>query len=176
MGKRRKIDVHNFNANPIKIFTDWMLLTSGDVEHFNSMTIAWGSIGSMWHFPVFIVGVRPERYTFDFMESSQTFTVCKFSKEYKNALQIMGTTSGRDINKIQETGLTPVPSHTIATPSFKEAELVFECRTEYSEDLKMNYSREKVKNFYHERNYHRMYIGVIQGIYGIPVYDNANHV
>ena len=115
-------------------------LTSGDFQtgQFNSMTIGWGSMGYMWNLPFVQVVVRPVRYTYQFTEKFDTFTVSAFSKEYAPALKLLGTTSGRDGDKMTKSGLVPVASSTISAPGFEQAELILECRKIYWEDMEKN--------------------------------------
>ncbi|HEY9113967.1 MAG TPA: flavin reductase, partial [Bacteroidales bacterium] len=115
----------------------WFLLYSGDFEkkHFNTMTVSWGYFGIMWNKPIAVVVVRPTRFTFEFMEKYDTFTLSSFNKSYKKDLNILGSKSGRDGDKIAETKLTVVPSTLVAAPTFKEAELIVECRKIYADDF-----------------------------------------
>jgi len=86
----------------------WMLVTAGTKESFNTMTASWGGIGYLWNRPVAFVFIRPERYTHDFIESNERLTLSFYPEQYRKALQICGTKSGRDIDKAKETGLTPL--------------------------------------------------------------------
>lgn len=144
--------------------TQWLVLCAGDyaTRRFNAMTIGWGSIGSMWGRPFVHVAVRPSRYTFTFMQQHPTFTVSAFAEEYRPALQLLGTRSGRDGDKISAAGLTPVASENVAAPSFAEAELTLECRTIYWDDLKPDHFLDPaIDKNYPERDYHRLYFGEI---------------
>lgn len=71
----------------------WLLLTAGDFAtgHSNTMTIGWGSLGTMWGRPFAQVVMRPVRYTFQFMERYDTFTLCAFAQDYRRALNLLGT-------------------------------------------------------------------------------------
>src|SRR6056297_3559321 len=88
---------------------DWFLLTSGDFMSgdFNAMTVAWGSIGTMWSKPFAQVVVRPSRYTYKYMNRFDTFTLCSFPHKYRKSLSYLGAVSGRsEPNKIESAGLT----------------------------------------------------------------------
>lgn len=151
----------------------WFLLTSGDFHkgHYNTMTVAWGYFGIMWNKPMAVVVVRPNRFTFEFMEAYDTFTLSAFDKKYKKDLSLLGTKSGRDGDKIAETVLTPVPVNTIASPAFKEAELIVECKKVYSDDFKPeNFTDPTIDKNYPLKDYHRMYFGEIEHISGIDSY------
>ncbi|MBN1877446.1 MAG: flavin reductase [Anaerolineae bacterium] len=146
----------------------WLLLTAGDFTagRFNGMTVGWGSLGIMWGKPFVQVVVRPTRYTFEFMEHYATFTLCTFPEQYRKALQIMGTKSGRDGDKIAEAGLTPVASIKVAAPAFAEADLIIECRKIYWDDLDpTHFLSVETERHYAQKDYHRVYYGEIEGIW-----------
>ena len=93
----------------IKAFSkDWALVTAGNTGSFNTMTVSWGGIGYLWDRPVVYLFIRPERYTHDFIERENFLTVSFYDEKYRRALQICGTKSGRDMDKVAEAGLTPV--------------------------------------------------------------------
>lgn len=147
----------------------WLLLTSGDFAKgdFNSMTIAWGGFGIMWNKPMAMVVVRPTRYTFKFINSYDTFSLCVFPEKYRSALNLLGSKSGRDGDKIMASGLTPVSSSSIAAPVFKEAELALECRKMYWDDLNPeHFLMPEIDNNYAKKDYHRMIMGEVVKIFG----------
>ena len=112
-----------------KFEKDWALLTAGKEDHFNSMTIGWGALGTVWNKDVLTVYVRPDRYTWQFLKDSDTFTVAFFPERCRKALTIMGTLSGRDGDKVAAAGLTPrfLPQGI----TFEEAAETFVCRKIY---------------------------------------------
>ena len=110
------------------------LLTAGTAERCNTMTIGWCQAGRLWGLPTCTVYVRPERYTYQFMEDQAYFTVSVLPKDMKNAMALCGTKSGRDMDKIKECGLT-VRAGAGGAPFFEEAELVLVCRKLYAQDL-----------------------------------------
>lgn len=147
---------------------DWFLLTSGDFtkKHFNTMTVGWGSFGTMWKKPYAAVVVRPHRYTFEFMEKYDTFTLTQFAPQHKKALALLGAKSGRDGDKITEAGLTPIASHSILSPSFAEAILSIECKKIYFNDLNPdNFLDKTIFDRYPDKDYHRVYYGEIVDIW-----------
>ena len=99
-----------------------MLLSAGDFsqgpEAMNAMTVAWGFVGAMWRRPVAITPVRPTRFTYEFMERTDTWTLTAFPERYREALQILGSLSGRTTDKMTESGLTPIAAGTVAAPSY----------------------------------------------------------
>ena len=151
----------------------WMLLTAGDFDqgHFNTMTVAWGSLGTMWGRPFAQVVVRPVRYTYEFIEQYDTFTLCAFPEDYTPALQLLGTKSGRDGDKIAEAGLKPIASSRVAAPGFDEAELIIECRKIYADDLDpAHFLDPKIDRNYPKKDYHRFYFGQVVAVNGEGTY------
>lgn len=175
-----KIKLENLILRPYDLLkNDWMLLTSGDFQknHFNSMTIAWGSIGCMWNKPFIQVVVRPTRYTFEFMEKYDSFTCCVFPEKYKSSLTLLGTKSGRNSEKIKESGLTIIKSEIVSAPSFKEAELIFECRKIYFDNIKpTNFIDDAIDQNYSNKDYHQVYFGQIVNILGVEKYNSKNDI
>ena len=151
----------DIGRNPFRLIgADWMLITAGTKESFNTMTGAWGGLGVVWDRRVAICLVRPTRYTYEFMERSWSFSLCFFDEEYRDALTYCGTTSGRDVNKAVEAGLTPVFGED--TIHFAEARLVIECRKIYHQDIEpQNFLVPDIDGFYPKKDYHRMYVGEI---------------
>lgn len=145
---------------------DWLLVTAGDESSFNTMTASWGMIGFLWNKPVAMIFVRPERYTYEFMERKERFSLSFFTKEYRSALMLCGTKSGRDVDKVKETGLTPYFTPE-GTPAFAEAKLVIECRTLYKDGLKpeLFVDKEPVGAWYGGKhgNFHAFYVAEIVG-------------
>jgi flavin reductase (DIM6/NTAB) family NADH-FMN oxidoreductase RutF len=166
----QSIRVDDFSPKIFELFnTRWFLLTSGDFAtgKFNSMTISWGSMGIIWNKPFVQVVVRPTRYTFEFMETYTDFTLCAFSEDRRKALNLLGSRSGRDGNKIKESGLTPCRSTHVSAPSFIEANLVIECKKIYSDIFRPEgFIDPSIENNYHLADYHRIYFGEVQGIRG----------
>ncbi|MGB8252515.1 MAG: flavin reductase [Anaerolineaceae bacterium] len=167
---RNEISIDNFIIKPFQQFDKgWFVLTSGDFSagKFNSMTISWGSIGYIWRRPIVHVVVRPSRYTYQFMESYDTFTLCAFPESYHDALNLIGTKSGRDSEKIMESGLTPIPSVQVKAPGYSEAELIIECRKVYWGDLDpQHFLVDDIGLNYENNPYHRFYYGEILHITG----------
>ena len=151
----------------------WMLLTSGDFRkaHFNTMVVGWGSFGHMWNKPFAQVVVRPTRYTYEFMEQYETFTLCAFPEQYRQAVELLGTKSGRDGNKIAEAGITPIAASQVAAPGFAEAELLVECRKMYWDDFEPEqFLDPSIENNYPLKDYHRVYFGEIVMVSGGSAY------
>lgn len=147
------------------IAEDWFLLTAGAPgAGYNTMTASWGGMGELWNRKVSIVFVRPQRYTWKFMEKNGLFTMSFFGPGYRKALNYCGSHSGRDVDKAGETGLTPFQPFE-GTIAFREARLVMVCRKIYHQDLQPgNFLEDWIEENYPERDYHRMYIGAIEKV------------
>jgi len=171
---RQPIAIDDLRLQPLKQFDkDWFLLTAGDFStgQFNSMTISWGSIGYIWSRPIMHVVVRPTRHTYQLMETYDTFTLCAFGEEHRKALNLLGTKSGRDGDKIKESGLTPIASVVAAAPGYAEAELIFECRKIYWGDIDpQHFLAADISQNYELSDYHRFYYGEILHIAGKDLY------
>ena len=144
-----------------------MLLTAGDFAagDFNTMAVAWGGLGEMWAGPLAMVVVRPQRYTYGFMERYDTFTLSALPMKLRPALQLLGTKSGREGDKIAEAGLTPAASTEVASPCFEEAELVIECRKTYWDDIDpAHFVDPDIDKVYPKKDYHRIYFGQIVAV------------
>ena len=159
MSNFKTITPNDITDNAFKLIgKDWALVT------FNTMTVSWGSVGIMWNKPVAFTFIRPQRYTFGFLEKNGMFTMSFFDEEFRKALQICGTKSGRDIDKVKETGLTPAFTGD-GVPYFEEARLVLVCKKLYAQDLNEDsIIEEAVKSNYSGDDYHRMYISEIVSV------------
>jgi flavin reductase (DIM6/NTAB) family NADH-FMN oxidoreductase RutF len=176
--RKTSINPFDFIAQPHHLFDrQALLLTVGDFSkgHFNTMTIGWGSIGTMWNYPYVSVVVRPTRYTYEFMEKYKDFTVSAFPAEYKRALTYLGTRSGRDEDKLAATNLTPTASVKVQSPSFEESELTIECRKIYTSDFDPSrFVDPEIDKNYPVKDYHRVYYGEILQIFGTDKYSIGN--
>lgn len=166
----KPIAIESFVAKPFHLWDiQTLLLTSGDFasHEFNAMTVGWGSLGYLWRRPFIQVMVRPVRYTYEFMEKFNTFSVCAFPKQYYSALQLLGTRSGRDGDKLAASGLTPLPATRIAAPVYAQASLVIECRKIYWDDFHpQNFVDPAIDRHYPAKDYHRIYFGEIVALFG----------
>jgi flavin reductase (DIM6/NTAB) family NADH-FMN oxidoreductase RutF len=169
--ERHEIAIDDFSLKPFQQFDKgWFLLTAGDLSknEFNAMTVSWGGVGYIWNRPIVQVVVRPTRYTYQFMEEYGAFTLCAFPKENRKALSLLGSKSGRDGNKILESGLTPIASQKVASPGYAEAELIFECRKIYWGDIDpQHFLSGDIQQNYPLNDYHRFYFGEILHLEGV---------
>jgi len=173
--KRKELNIIKTKLEPFSILAEqWMILSAGDFtnRNFNFMTIAWGSFGTMWFKPFVMVVVRPPRHTFSFMENSDSFTVSAFPDEFRDDLTFCGKNSGRDTDKVKSTKLTPEASKKISAPSFKEAELILECKKIYFDDFRPeNFIDSGIEQYYPAKDYHRIYFGEVLYAEGTEKYS-----
>ncbi len=171
------IPIRNFTARINMLWDEqWFLLSSGDFKNddYNTMTVSWGFFGILWHRPCAIVAVRPQRYTFEFIEKNDDFTLCAFPENYHDDLNILGSRSGRDEDKIGLTDLHPCAAKVVSSPAFSEAELVVECKKIYSDDFDpAHFIDPTIEENYPQKDYHRFYIGEVVKISGIEKYRSA---
>ena len=162
MHNLREIDINKSEFNPFeKIGNDWMLITAGNENSFNTMTASWGGLGVLWNKNVAFLFIRPSRYTHEFTENEDFFSLCFFPEEYRKALTFCGKYSGRDCDKVKETGLSPI--FIDGVPCFEEASLIIVCKKVYTQEMDQNCTDcPEVKSHYAEDEpYHTMYIGEI---------------
>ncbi|NCB62288.1 MAG: flavin reductase family protein [Clostridia bacterium] len=158
-----KIDPKTIDQNVFSMIGDqWMLITAGKKEKLNTMTASWGGMGVLWHRNVATVYLRPQRYTLEFVEREDFFTLSFFGAEYRRQLALCGAKSGRDIDKVKECGFTVVAGAGDA-PYFEEAELVLVCRKLYRQEILPECFADPALDGenYPEKDYHRMFIGEI---------------
>ena len=161
----QKKELLELSFNPFEsIGKEWFLLTCGDSASFNTMTASWGQVGELWGKHVLTAFVRTSRYTYEFMERGELFTVSFFDSAQKPALQFCGAHSGRDCDKAKETGLTPVSLD--GTMTFAQAKLVFVCKKLYAAPLAMQAAVDpSLHKFYEKDAEHKMYIAEILAAY-----------
>ncbi|MBQ1474472.1 MAG: flavin reductase [Ruminococcus sp.] len=162
MSNFMEISPYGINDNTFELIgKDWALVTAGEPGDFNTMTISWGGMGIMWNRPVAFTFIRPQRYTFGYTENNEFFSLCFFDDSYRKALSYCGSHSGRDVDKVKETGLTPAFTKE-NVPYFEEARLVLVCRKMYAQDLNAKSVIDAdVFRCYGEDDYHRMYVSEI---------------
>jgi len=143
-----------------------LLVSQGADGKPNVMTIGWGTIGSIWSRPIFIVMVRPSRYTYSRLEEIGDFTVNVLPRELASAANHCGTVSGREHNKFAEMHLTTAPSREVRAPIVKECILHYECRTVHRNDVAPDALAQTVRDeAYPKGDFHRIYFGEIVAAY-----------
>ncbi|NLB33792.1 MAG: flavin reductase family protein, partial [Tissierellia bacterium] len=159
MDNYKEIKPEQLDKNIFHLLNDeWMLITAQKDNIVNTMTASWGGFGILWNKRVSNVVIRPQRYTKEFIDSSSTFSLCFFDKEYKKTMAYLGSVSGKDENKIEKSNLTI--NHIQNTPYFEEASMVIICKKLYAQELKPECFIEKEvdSNTYPDKDYHTMYI------------------
>ncbi len=138
----------------------WALVTAGNLSHFNTMTISWGGLGTLWELPVATIYIKPCRYTHQFLETNDFFTVSFFTEEYRKDLTVLGSKSGRECDKLALTSLTPkVIGESVG---FLEASETLLCKKIYQMDLKKEgMPLNVIQSYYKEEAPHTMYIGQV---------------
>ena len=162
----KKIDASTLTFNPFeKLSKQWALVGAGIMDKFNMMTVSWGAVGVIWGNPSVTAYIRQTRYTKEFVDSSDTFTLTFLKDGNRDALNVLGSKSGRDMDKMKDSGLTPIEVD--GEVMFEEAELVLVCRKRFVQDMpKENFvNQETLDKWYADQNYHTMYIGEIVAAY-----------
>lgn len=166
MNNFRKTDPRELGDNPFRLIgDDWMLVTSGTQESYNTMTASWGGVGILWNKPVATVYIRPQRYTYAFIEKNELLTLSFFTEKHRKALAFCGAKSGRDCDKAKECGLTPFAVD--GSTAFEQARLVLVCKKLYFDDIKPAHFLDAAIDGanYPGKDYHRMYICEILAAY-----------
>ena len=160
MNEFKTISPYEIEGNPFQMIDkQWMLVTAGNEQSANTMTASWGGLGYLWRKPVSFVFIRPTRYTYAFTEREDCYSLCFFSEEYRDALKLCGTVSGRDRDKIAECNLTL--RYDAEAPYFDEAETVIICRKMAAQDIDpAGFIDPAVEDCYNN-DYHRVYTGEI---------------
>lgn len=159
---QKEITVEGLDLNPFsKIGNEWMLITAGDEKKFNTMTASWGNLGVLWGKNVVTTYIRPQRYTKEFVDTNDFFTLTFFEERYKKALSLLGSTSGKDLDKVAQAGLTPL--FLDQSVAFEEASLILICKKLYHDTLKPECFDEKEEEVkcYPGKDYHTFYIAEI---------------
>lgn len=156
----QELDPKRLDENVFSLFDDqWTLITAGTTDHCNTMTASWGGLGVLWHKNVATIYVRPQRYTYEFIENSDYFTLSFFDEEWRQQLNYCGTVSGREADKIAACGFHVGVAE--QAPYIQEARLVLVCKKRYWNDLDPAHMDDEALENYDENDYHRMYIGEI---------------
>ena len=165
---KKRIDIHDYAGEIIKAMRPGILLTTKVGGKVNSMTIGWGTLGIIWERPVFVAYVRQQRYSREMLDECREFTINVPVGDYRRKiLGICGSKSGRDTDKIEAAGLTPVEPEVISVPGIKELPLTLECRVLYRQEQESDqFNDEITRQFYTmETGDHICYYGEIVAAY-----------
>ncbi len=168
----KEISPKEIQENAVKLIAkDWMLVTAGDRNDFNTMTASWGMIGEMWGMDVAETVVRPQRYTHEYIERAHRFTLSFYPENMRRTLTVIGTKSGRELDKMHYPGLDAIelPSGQI---TFRQAKLTIECEVVYKDRYTPESFIDKslIPQWYPDADFHTRYIGRITHVW-LP--DNA---
>lgn len=160
----KEINIRELKKSPVQMIADeWALLTAGTEDNYNTMTVSWGAVGELWGKDVVICFVRPQRYTFEFLEQNDTFTLSFFDGEYKKELGFCGSKSGRDYDKAKETGLKPVKAGD--SVAFEQASTIIVCKKIAFQDMTPDgFLSDDINSNYANNDYHRTYVGAIEKV------------
>ncbi|MEZ3502530.1 MAG: flavin reductase [Lachnospiraceae bacterium] len=161
----RQIKPEELQKNPFQMIgKEWLLVAAEKAGKTNAMTASWGGVGIMWGKPVAYVFIRPQRYTKEFIDASDTFSLSVLGEEYRKTLSYFGTVSGRDEDKIAKSGLQV--AYDGATPYFQEAGTVMICRKLFAQyyDPACFIDKTCDETWYPEKDYHMMYIAEIEKV------------
>jgi len=161
------IEPRSFSGNVFDLFDkDWMLLTAGNIQSFNTMTISWGMMGIMWGRPTLITVVRPQRHTRQFLDKNSYCTLSVLAKEHRDIMNYCGKFSGKDHDKIKETGLLPLETDK-GNIHFQQSILTFECKKLYKTQFLEDdfFDKTLIQSAYPNKDYHHVYFYEIKRIY-----------
>ncbi len=162
----KTITPQEIKDNPFTLIgNDWLLITAGTVEKHNTMTASWGGVGVLWNKPVATVYIRPQRYTKEFVDNAETFTLSVLPSDMRKALSYCGTYSGREVDKDAACGLTPfaADAENAQSIAYEQARLILVCKKLYVGQIKPEGFVDPAldeKN-YPTHDYHTVYIGEI---------------
>ena len=162
----KEIDINDLKLNPFnKIGKEWMLITASDGEKTNTMTASWGGFGFLWNKNIAFIVLRPQRYTKEFVDKTNEFSLSFFNESYKKTLSYLGSVSGKNEDKISKSGLHLSFINNI--PSFEEASMVINCKNLYKQNLLSECfidTNIDEKN-YPNKDYHTLYFAEIKNIF-----------
>lgn len=164
----KKISVSELKDNMFDaIGKEWVLVTAGTPEKFNMMTASWGGTGILWGKPVAFIFIRPERYTYEFIEKGDTLTLSFLGEAHRDIHKICGSQSGRDIDKVAASGLKPYVTEN-GNIAYEQARLILECKKLYADFIDADNFVDKllISRWYGEGHggFHKMYILEIQNV------------
>lgn len=161
----REVKPEELQINPFTtIGKDWFLVTAGDEKQYNTMTASWGGMGVLWRKNVVTIYIRPQRYTKEFIDKNERFTLSVLGEEYRHALNICGTKSGRDVDKFKEAGINPYFLE--GTTAVEEADMIFVCRKMYHQWMEKECFDDKEADAlcYPDKDYHMVYVAEIEKV------------
>jgi len=163
-----RVKFDKFVEETLSKMTDPGLLLVGSNKDgkLNVMAISWGFVGVLWRKPVFLVAVRPSRFTHEFIEDTGEFTVNVPDESMEKAVSYCGKVSGRKHDKFKKCRLTIIKGKRVKSPVIKECKIHYECKVVHKLKIKRNLIPADVKeSFYPRGDYHTLYFGEILAVY-----------
>ena len=161
----KEIKIEELQENPFKMIgKDWLLITAQKDGKANTMTASWGGLGVIWGKNTATVYIRHSRFTKEFVDNADSFSICVMPEKYRKELNYCGTISGRDENKIEKCGFTVEKENDV--PYFADARLTLICKKLYAKELSEDGFIEKkyADTFYSDKDWHVMYIAEIEKV------------
>ncbi len=104
-----------------------VIVTCGDMEKPNALTIAWtGTVNSIP--PKTYISVRPERYSYDIIKQSGEFVINLVSEDLVKECDYLGVRSGRNEDKLANLGLPVSPATQVGAPMLDKSPVTIECK------------------------------------------------
>jgi flavin reductase (DIM6/NTAB) family NADH-FMN oxidoreductase RutF len=162
----QSISPNALSDNPFTLIgKDWLLITAGDLKSHNTMTASWGGVGVLWNKPVATVYIRPQRYTKEFVDSSDYFTLSVLPNEMRDALTFCGRNSGRDCDKDAACNLTPflTDAGNAQSVAYEQARVILVCKKLYVGAIQPDGFLDPAlaETNYPNKDFHKVYIGEI---------------
>jgi len=166
LSEYRQVEPERIPGNIIKMLSeDWMLITAGNDDEFNMMTASWGGLGNMFGKPVMFCFINPARHTYSLMEKYDTYTLTFYTETYRSALEYAGSHSGKDTDKVEGSGLTPITMPS-GSKAFEEAWMIIECRKLVAQPLSQDViTNEEERKKWDGREVSKMYVGEIVNVW-----------
>ena len=161
----KEISIKDIKENAVELLdSKWGLVTAGDKNALNMMTVSWGALGELWGLDMVTVYIRPQRYTVKFLEEQNYFTLSFYPDELKYIHGVCGSKSGRDTDKVKECGLTPVFDEN--APFFDEAGLVLVCKKVAKGEFAPEQFIDKslIEANYPLNDFHYIYYGAVEKV------------
>ncbi len=161
----KEINIKEIKENAVDLIaSQWGLVTAGDENGLNTMTVSWGALGELWGQDMVTIYIRPQRYTLKYLEAQDFFTLSFYPEDMKKIHSVCGSKSGRDTDKIKECNLTPVFDE--SAPYFKEAKLVLVCRKVAKGEFAPEQIIDKsiIASQYPSNDFHYIYYGAVEKV------------
>ncbi|MGI6160427.1 MAG: flavin reductase family protein [Christensenellales bacterium] len=163
MSKFKISDLNSFDTSPFRLIgKEHMLITAAKGDKANTMTASWGGLGVIWGQPAAYIVIRPQRYTKEFVDAADCFSLSFLGAGHRQPLAYLGSVSGRDEDKITKSGLTL--AYEDGVPFFEESHATLICKKAYGQYLEKDCFIEKqhLEKWYPESDLHMLYIGIVE--------------